>query len=67
MRELAHEAGVTVSDRVDVTLGNARVSKKPLFQKVRSGVYRPTVYGEKYFKEEVGVSKGTAHRPELAP
>ena len=65
VRDLAHEAGVTVPDRVDVTLGNARVSKKPLFQKIRSGVYRPTVYGEKYFKEDVGVSKGTGRRPDL--
>lgn len=64
VREVAHEAGVTVPDRVDVTLGTARVNKKPLFQKVRPGVYRPTVHGEKFFKETFKVTKGTGRRPE---
>lgn len=65
VREIAHETGVTVPDRVDVTLGTARVNKKPLFQKVRAGVYRPTVHGEKLFKETFEVTKGSGRRPEL--
>lgn len=62
VNEIAHEAGVMVPDRVDVTLGGASVDKKPLFQKRKSGVYRPTINGRKFFKEEYGVSPGTAKR-----
>ena len=65
VNEIAHEAGVMVPDRVDVTLGGASVDKKPLFQKRKSGVYRPTINGRKFFKDEYGVSPGTAKRPDL--
>jgi hypothetical protein len=63
--EVAHEAGVTVPSRVDVTLGSVTANKKALFSKVRSGVYKPSVHGEKYFKENFGVIKGTGRRPDL--
>jgi len=66
VRNIAHEAGITVPDRVDVTLGGARVEKKALFQKQKSGVYKPTVHGERYFKEKFGVSKGTGRRSDLS-
>jgi hypothetical protein len=63
---IAHEVGVEVPDRVDVTLGGASVDKKNLFQKRRSGVYRPTANGRRFFKDEYGVSSpGTSKRPDL--
>ena len=66
VNEIAHEVGVEVPDRVDVTLSGASVDKRNLFQKRRSGVYRPTANGRKFFKDEYGVSSpGTAKRPGL--
>lgn len=64
--EIAHEVGVPVPDRVDVTLGHASVDKKSLFQKRRPGVYRPTANGRKFFKDEYSVTPGTAKRPEMS-
>lgn len=63
----AHEAGITIPNRVDVTLGSLKVNKKPLFSKLRSGVYKPTVHGEKYFKETYDVKKGTKRRADSQP
>ena len=65
VNEIAHEVGMTVPDRVDVTLSGASVDKRALFQKRRSGVYRPTVHGRTFFKDVYGVTQGTAKRPEL--
>jgi len=65
VNKIAHEAGLMVPDRVDVTLGGASVDKRALFQKRKSGVYRPTINGRKFFKDEYGVIPGTAKRPDL--
>ena len=56
---IADEMGVMVPDRVDVTLQGAAHNKNRLFTKVRSGVYKPTIHGQKYFQEFYGVAKGT--------
>lgn len=59
VNRIADETGVMVPDRVDVTLQGASHNKNRLFTKVRSGVYKPTIHGQKYFQEFYGVTKGT--------
>lgn len=62
---IAHEAGITIPDRVDVTLYGSSSAKKKLFSKKKTGVFSPTVHGERFFKREYGVTKGTQKRPDL--
>lgn len=61
---IADETGVMVPDRVDVTLQGAAHNKNRLFTKVRSGIYKPTIHGQKYFQEFYGVTKGTRNMPQ---
>lgn len=62
---IAHEAGITIPDRVDSTLQQSSSAKKKLFSKKKSGVFSPTVHGERFLKREYGVTKGTQKRPDL--
>ena len=58
MRELASDAGLTVPERLDMTLKQFKREKKALFKNAGNGRWRPTVTGEAYLKKAYGVFKG---------
>ncbi len=55
-------AGITVPERVDMTLGNATEKGKKLFMRTGRGMFKPTVHGEAFLKATYGVRKGTKKR-----
>jgi hypothetical protein len=55
VEDLFDEVGVGRPNRIDMTLKNALEKGKKLFQSSGHGKYRPTVHGENYFKEKLGV------------
>ncbi|MEI9914057.1 MAG: hypothetical protein WDN66_03690 [Candidatus Saccharibacteria bacterium] len=63
VKDIANEVGLTVPERVDMTLRSAKKSGKALYRSSGRGKYAPTVHGEKAFKDEYGVKKGTKSRP----
>jgi len=65
VRKLADEVGITVPRRPDATLAQAKRNGKSLFDRTGSGRYKPTVYGEKFFRETYEVSKGTKKKPDV--
>jgi len=56
---LAKDTGVTVPDRMDMTIKQAKRSNKGLFTASSRGFYKVTVHGEAYLKDVYGVTKGT--------
>jgi len=56
--------GLTVPQRLDKTLLNAKEKGKALFTRAGRGQFKPTVHGEKYLKEQYSVTKGTQKKPE---
>jgi len=62
MNALAKQAGLTVPDRVDMTMKGAKVKGKKLFQQDGKS-FSPTVHGEAFFKEKYKVSKGKLPKP----
>lgn len=50
--------GLTIPDRLDMTLKNAQSKNKKLFSQISNGKYKPTVHGESHLKRKYGVSKG---------
>jgi hypothetical protein len=58
----ASAAGITVPERIDMTLGNAVEKGKKLFVRTGRGTFKPTVHGEAYLKVTYGVKKGTKKR-----
>lgn len=62
VRAVANQAGLTLPDRVDVTLAGAKKSGKPLFKRAGRGKLQPNVHGETYLKNTYGIAKGTKHR-----
>jgi len=63
IKALAAEAGLTVPERVDMTLANATEKGKKLFIATGRGKFKPTVHGEAHLKSAYGVKKGTKPRP----
>lgn len=63
IRSKADEVGVTAPARPDMTLNNARRDGKLLFTRMARGLFKPTVHGEKFFKETYSVRKGTKQKP----
>lgn len=63
VKALAAETGLTVPDRVDMTLANATEKGKKLFVAAGRGKFKPTVHGEAFLKSTYGVKKGTNTRP----
>ncbi|HER34742.1 MAG TPA: hypothetical protein ENO19_04680 [Halothiobacillaceae bacterium] len=63
VRTTARNAGLTIPERLDKTLTAASRNGKKLFAKVARGRFKPTVHGEKFFKETYSVSKGTSVKP----
>ena len=62
VKDVADKVGVTVPNRIDMTLGGAKDSGKSLFRSVGRGLFAPTVHGEAYLKTTYGVKKGTKQR-----
>lgn len=64
LSSLASDTGVTIPERIDMTLKAATHQGKKLF--VGSGIrgyYKPTVHGEQYLKETYEITKGTDKKP----
>jgi hypothetical protein len=66
IKTIANEVGITVPERPDMTLKAAQRDGKNLFLRVGRGVFRPTVYGEAFFKKTYQVSKGKQQKPQSA-
>lgn len=62
IKAVATDVGITVPDRVDMTLAAAQENEKHLFAKAGRGKFRPTVHGEAYLKATYKVKKGTKKR-----
>jgi hypothetical protein len=59
LKEAAEGAGLTVPERLDMTLKQAAGAGKKLYASAGRGQYEPTVPGELYLKRTYGVTKGT--------
>lgn len=55
LNKLFDDVGVGRPNRLDMTIKSALEKGNHLFQSVGRGQYRPTVHGENYFKEKLGV------------
>jgi len=62
LRQKAKDVGLTIPERPDTTMRNAKKKGKNLYRKQENG-YLPTVYGEANLKEIYKVSKGTKTLP----
>ena len=62
LQKLADEVGVTVPDRVDMTLVAAVEKGKKLFTRAGRGQFKPTVHGELHLKSEYKVKKGNKQK-----
>jgi len=60
VNDLAKDVGITIPERVDMTLVNAQRKGKALFRRIGKAEFKPTVHGEAYFKETYKVKKGKA-------
>ena len=62
VRTVANHAGLTLPERVDVTLGQAKKGGKQLFKRAGRGKLQPNVHGETYLKNTYDVTKGKKPR-----
>ena len=62
VRQAADDVGITVPQRADMTLVQAKSNNKKLFTRAGKGYFKPTVHGEAYLKETYGVRRGTRKR-----
>jgi hypothetical protein len=62
IRDIADEVGLTVPQRIDMTLKSAKKDGKPIFRSVGRGKYAPTVFGEATLKTDHNVTKGRRKR-----
>lgn len=62
LKVLADQVGVTVPDRIDMTLVAATEKGKKLFIRAGRGQFKPTVHGELYLKSEFKVKKGNKQK-----
>lgn len=60
LREVASDVGVTIPERVDVTLGGAQRDGRPLYRPLGRGRFRVTVHGENFLRTTFGVTRGRA-------
>ena len=64
VKKISNDVGITIPERIDMTLLQAKDKGKKLFSKIGRGKYKPTVHGETYLKEKYSVKKGTGKKPE---
>ena len=62
IQKLADDGGLTVPDRIDMTLKVAKAKNKALFKQDGS-TFTPTVNGETFFKDKYKVKKGRRPKP----
>jgi hypothetical protein len=62
VRAVADHAGLTLPDRVDVTLAGAKKGGKQLFKRAGRGMLQPNVHGETYLRNTYNIIKGTKRR-----
>lgn len=60
---IAASAGITIPNRVNMTLRAATENGNKLFTSAGRGKFRPTVHGELFLKNTYKVKKGTKTRP----
>lgn len=58
VRDIADQMGLTIPERVDMTLKGATRNGRPIFRSVGRGKYAPTVLGEATLKQDHKVTKG---------
>jgi hypothetical protein len=58
VRAVATQAGLTLPERVDVTLGGGKKAGKQLFKRAGRGRLQPNVHGETYLRNTYNVTKG---------
>lgn len=58
VRDIADEVGLTIPERIDMTLKGATRNGRPIFRSVGRGKYAPTVLGEATLKQDHNVTKG---------
>jgi len=63
LRSAANEGRLTIPDRIDMTLKQAKEGGKKLFQSAGRGLFKPTVPGELYLKKTYNVRKGSGSPP----
>lgn len=63
IRDLASEVGVTIPDRVDMTLKQSKNDGRTLYKRLTNGDFKPTVHGEAYLRETYSVKKGKKKKP----
>jgi hypothetical protein len=62
VRAVANHAGLTLPERVDVTLAGAKKSGKQLFKRAGRGRLQPNVHGETYLRNTFDIARGTKRR-----
>ena len=62
IRDTAAAVGLTIPERLDMTLKSATREGKALFRPEERGRYRPTVHGEMFFRKTYNVTKGSGKR-----
>lgn len=60
--QIASDVGITIPDRVDMTLVSATENGKKLFTRAGTGMFKVTVHGEAFLKATYSVTKGTKKR-----
>jgi len=63
IKELSDDAGLTIPDRLDMTLRNAQKEGKHSFTSAGRGKMKPTVHGEKRLKDTYHITKGNKKKP----
>lgn len=63
VRQISSDVGVTIPQRIDMTMEQATINGKKLFARAGAGKFKVTVHGEAYLKTSYAVSKGTKKRP----
>jgi len=63
IRKLADEAGLTIPDRLDMTLKGGKAEGRSIYQAKGGGKYQLTAHGETFMKSTYSVSKGKKPRP----
>ena len=66
IRKSAEDTGLTIPQRVDMTLRKAKEGGKKLYQSAGYGLFKPTVQGELYLKKTFSISKGSGTPPTAA-
>lgn len=66
IQQRASDVGITIPDRPDMTIRQARVKGNKLFSQPARGQFKPTVHGETYLKTTYNVKKGTTAKPAAA-